>query len=309
MSAICSVPVGRNRAAVRPRRGRGFTLIELLVVVAIIALLISILLPSLVRAREQARLTICKANSKQISTSMACYQTEYKGFVPVMFNSSANGADNLGGTIENQRRTKSPARCQLLSVAFRAYSQATRGLSGTFDPEIRWTDSVIFNYVKTIMPPFYACPFERNGGTYRAVKVSAPPTWTYYEMHGRYESYETWLWERARASQTPWNGATPPDGTSQYANFTWTQYSDYGSNAKAKNLHRQWSTADARKLKATGFSDVTVSYCGQGEYVAVTSARIRINVGSHRVGRAGGTNAIFADSHVAWVKGVRIGWP
>ncbi len=52
---------------------RGFTLIELLVVVSIIALLIAILLPSLKRAREQAKSAVCLANLKGIGTAGNTY--------------------------------------------------------------------------------------------------------------------------------------------------------------------------------------------------------------------------------------------
>lgn len=54
----------------------GFTLIELLVVVAIIALLISILMPSLQRARQQAQKAACLSNQKNIITACAQYANE-----------------------------------------------------------------------------------------------------------------------------------------------------------------------------------------------------------------------------------------
>ena len=68
----------------RPTRHiQGFTLIELLVVVAIIALLISILLPSLTQARNVARMVRCEANLKQIGNAHQMYANEYGDyFVP-----------------------------------------------------------------------------------------------------------------------------------------------------------------------------------------------------------------------------------
>ena len=68
----------RLRTSIR-REKAGFTLIELLVVVAIIALLISILLPSLQRAREQAKRAVCASNMGQFGRASALYSEENDG--------------------------------------------------------------------------------------------------------------------------------------------------------------------------------------------------------------------------------------
>lgn len=64
-------------------RRKAFTLIELLVVVAIIALLISILLPSLSRARELSKRLVCASNVKGIGTSCKIYANENEEAWPI----------------------------------------------------------------------------------------------------------------------------------------------------------------------------------------------------------------------------------
>src|SRR5438874_427814 len=73
---------GKDRKAA-PACLSAFTLIEILVVVAIIALLVAILLPSLARARLQAKVVACNANLHQLGAGCLQYALAYREYFPL----------------------------------------------------------------------------------------------------------------------------------------------------------------------------------------------------------------------------------
>ncbi len=73
---------GRDPSRSALRRPAGFTLIELLVVIAIIAVLASMLLPALSRAKETAKRISCLSRLKQLSIAAVMYTDDFQGRLP-----------------------------------------------------------------------------------------------------------------------------------------------------------------------------------------------------------------------------------
>jgi len=90
----------------RVNRRWGFTLVELLVVIGIIALLISILLPSLNRARETANRVKCANNLKQIGLAISLYTNENHGAYPRTYY--ASGGSSVVGAGNDQYSAADP---------------------------------------------------------------------------------------------------------------------------------------------------------------------------------------------------------
>ena len=91
-------------------RKSSFTLIELLVVIAIIAILASMLLPSLNKARETARKATCLNNIKEVGTAMMFYLDDNDGWypryanMPVLYNGAPNTLDSWSTVLAYNRQ-------------------------------------------------------------------------------------------------------------------------------------------------------------------------------------------------------------
>ena len=132
------------------KQGRNFTIIELLVVIAIIAVLASMLLPVLNKARETARAVQCTSNLKTLGTAGIIYSNENDGlYIPIR---------DPGWTLSWYNKIR-----------------ATVSLIRLFINRTDWADWAYW------VPPKYLCPEVKSWKCYHPEGLSGPNADKYNE--------------------------------------------------------------------------------------------------------------------------------
>ena len=131
------------------RRVQGFTLVELLVVIGIIAVLISILLPALNKARDTANTIKCAANLRSIGQGIAAYTAANNNWLPAAYNFNGSYVDNPGFD-----KNGSPNTNDIGGIGVDQFPY------GSVYGYISWNSFLL----GTVPPDAFKCPALDNGG-------------------------------------------------------------------------------------------------------------------------------------------------
>jgi len=172
-------------------RRRAFTIVEVLVVIGIISILISLLLPAVMYARESARRTTCRNNLKQLGLALHNYHAAHRSFPPgkiAAFNMFSTACDPEELEVEdNPGVCTEYASWTTMCLPF----LDEQPLAGQFDTRRAWSSLHNRPVVRTRLKVF-VCPStpDSDGRTDTTHVVGAAPT-DYGAVHEVEEGFYT----------------------------------------------------------------------------------------------------------------------
>jgi prepilin-type N-terminal cleavage/methylation domain-containing protein/prepilin-type processing-associated H-X9-DG protein len=280
----------------------GFTLVELLVVIGIIAVMISILLPALGRARESAQRTSCASNLRQLATWTVMYTTQNKGMLPTISFSWDYTNNPTPGRISADNYSRHDANYDVELIDFRGL--ITRDLMRRQDTSTGSTAGVV---VDRKQRDFFYCPSRPEDNTDENWQTANNAGF------GRWSSY--WGYQYWGVSNTVYKngGNYRISGGLSWYDKAGNLYTNPGqTTSPPPPWDRDWTPrrAGSKSEYTVIWTDNTMAQSG-GQFNDPARPGIRAN---HLEGRwstvgaisrpnslKGGANVAHVDGHVEWV--------
>lgn len=277
-------PIPGSGAQPAERRD-AFTLIELLVVIAIIAVLIAMLLPALRQARQAAKVAACGSNLRQWGILLTAYAADRKGWLPdnnSHYGGTGDGTIIMPGAFHNFDNDVKPYR-------------AAPGMSACPNnmPDPTWMPTV----AKRWDMPAYAS-FRSDYNYIGGVQCDGTPP-LYVSKAGLATHWLGWSLSWFHYESPPWSRKVQAHPVPNLE-FREVRVSGYGAE-----------TFPFRPSRAAMMFDVGYTV---GHTISHSDVQIPRNYGTRDAsawyatggGPSPGSNAVYADGHVAWSKAVEL---